>query len=224
MAIDTGFGKVKLFDDFLGPVIDETNDWLPITDGGTSAITLQEDGAVLFASGTTDGYREGFTQALNWHASDGGPLIGEFRVKCVTAITHRALFIGFTDLVTVENPIERDTDTYASNASDAVGFMYDTDATNETWYLCGVAADVDGTAVNTGIVPVADTYQTLRVVVNITGDAEFFIDGQYVGAVADAVTSTTDLTPIMLIEQRSDTTNRYLNVDYVYIEKGRAAA
>ena len=224
MATDTGFGKVKLFDDFLGPAVDETNDWTPVTDGGTSAITILVDGAVLFATGTTDGYREGFTQALNWRASDGGPLIGEFRIKNVTAVTHRALFIGFTDLVSVENPIERDADTYASNAADAVGFMYDTDATNDTWYLCGVANDVDGTAVNTGIVPVADEYQTLRVVVNITGDADFFIDGVYVGTVEDAVTASTALTPIMLIEQRSDTTNRYLKVDYVYLEKGRASA
>ena len=223
MALDTGFGKVKLFDDFLGPAI-TTNEWLANSDGGTGAITLQVDGAALITTGTTDGHREALTQSLNWRASDGGPLTFEVRVKCVSEITTRAIFVGFTDLVTVENPIEKDADSYSSNASDAVGFMYDTDAAIKRWYCVGVKGDNDVTPFDTGVAPVADTYQTLRVVVDITGGATYFIDGALVGSRKNAVTASTDLTPIMLIENRTTTAARAINVDYVYVEKGRAAA
>ena len=228
MAIDTGFGKVKLFDDFLGPVMDETNNWTTARDGsGLEAITLQVDGAVLITADTSSGNRTSVTQSLNWQASDGGPLIGEFRVKSISAVTDRAIFVGFTNAAstsTLEIPIEMSSEALATNADNAVGFMYDTAATYDVWYCVGTASTVDATEVKTTVVPVADTYQTLRVVVNITGDAEFFIDGQFVGAVENAVTPGTDLTPIMVIENRSGSSTRAMNVDYVYLEKGRAAA
>ena len=227
MATDTGFGKVKIFNDFLGPAVDETNDWTVGTENsGTEAISIAIDGLYRITTGATSGNREAVTQTLQWQASDGGPLIGEFRVKSVTAITTRAYFIGFTDVVastTLENPIEMSGTTLTTTASDAVGFMYDTDSTNDTWYCVGVKADADAVSVDTGVAPAAaGTFQTLRVVVDIDGNADFFIDGKWEGRVANAVTAGTDLTPIVLVETRTSGAS-IIDVDYIYLEKGRTS-
>lgn len=224
MATDTGFGKVKLFHDFNSPGVDETNDIdVGTENSGTQAISAAKDGLYRLTTGSTSGNRVAFATSLNYDASSG-ELIGEARVKSVTAITARAYFIGFTDVVpsgTLENPIEMSGTTLTTTASDAVGFMYDTDATNDNWYGVGVKADADAVAVNTGVAPAAaGTFQTLRVVVNSAGKAEFWIDGNYEGSAINAVTAATDLCFIVLVETRSNAAIS-IDTDYIYVEQGR---
>lgn len=228
MAIDTGFGRVELFDDFLGDVVLDQYSTGAETggSGGSTAITAAVNGVLrITTDDQTTGDRIALTHELNWQASDSGPLVLEARVKSVTAITVRAYFIGFTDVkavtTTVENPIEMSGTTVASAATDAVGFLYDTDSTNDTWYGAGVKNGTDATALDTGIAPAdAGTYQTLRVVVDITGNATFFIDGVYMGAVTSAVTAATDLTPIIMVESRAGAA-KVLDVDYLHVIGGR---
>ena len=111
MATDTSFGTVRFFHDFNNPAVDETNDIDAGTENsGTQAINAQENGVYRLTTGTTDGNRVAWGTALNYQADNGGPLIVEFRVASVTAITTRAYFVGFTDTVpsgTLENPIEQ---------------------------------------------------------------------------------------------------------------------
>ncbi len=225
MATDTGFGKVKVFEDFLGPAVDETNDWLPGTSGtGSTSINIDDNGYQRITTGTTTGNIESTSSTLIWEPENGGPLTFEARVKSVTDILTRAYFIGFSDVAqgtTLQNPIEMSGTTLTTTAPDAVGFMYDTAADNDYWYLVGVKADADATSVNTEIAPTI-TDQTLRVVVNEEGDAKFFIDGKYVGEVKDAVTASDKLCATVLVENRSSTTARSLDIDYLYIEGGRS--
>jgi len=119
-------------------------------------------------------------------------------------------------------PFELSGTTLTSTATDAVGFVYDTDATNDYWHLVGVKADVDGTMVNTEIAPAAaGTFQTLRIVVDADGNAEGFINGKYVGSVKNAVTTSTALCPAFVVEAR-EAGAKAADIDYFYVEAGRA--
>ena len=228
MSTDSGFGKIKFFDDFLGHAEDETINWSQGVDGaGTAALQLLDNGVYRLTTATTSGNRIGICTPLQWEAENGGPLIFEARVKSVTAITARAYFIGFSDTKhtssTVAIPIEMSLEALTTNSANAVGFMYDTSCTYENWYCVGVKTDADATPVNTGIPPAAaGTWQILRVVASAEGDATFFIDGNYVGSVEEAVTASTKLQGTVVVENRGTTTARILDVDYVYIEGGRS--
>ena len=228
MATDSGFGKVKLFDDFLGDVIADQYSTGADTggSGGSTAVTAAVNGVLrITTDDQTDGDRIALTTQLNWQASDGG-MIMEARLKCVTAITYRTIFVGFTDVLasstTVEMPIEMSGTTLTSTATDAVGFMYDTASTNDTWYGVGVKADADATAVDSTIAPVAGTFQTLRVQVNPDGDARFYINGKLIGTVEDAITVSVACTPIIALEAQGAAAAKILDVDYLYVEGGRS--
>ena len=225
MATDTNKGRVHLFHDFNCPAVDETNDIDAGTENsGTQAISVLENGVYRLTTGTTADNRVAFATALNYQADNGGPLSAEFRVKSVTAITTRAYFIGFTDVVpsgTLENPIEQSGTTLTSTASNAVGFMYDTASTTDNWYAVGVKADTDAVSVETGVAPAAaGTYQTLKVVVNQDGDADFYIDGKWEGRVDNAVTASTSLCAICLVETRTGGASS-LDCDYREVWAGR---
>jgi len=223
MATDTGFGKVKIFNDFLGAAVDETNDIVVGTENsGTQAVNIANGGWYRLVSGATSGNRVLYSTALNLSAASG-ELIGEVRLTNVTAITLRAIYAGFIDVIasTVEMPIEMAAEVLTSTASDACGFMYDTDSTNDTWYCVGVKADADATPVDSGIAPAAaGTSQTLRVVVNADGKAEYFIDGKYVGSVTNAITASTAVCFGVCLEAR-ESAAKTLDSDYIYVEMGR---
>jgi hypothetical protein len=165
---------------------------------------------------------EQITQALQWQASNGG-LTFDARLK-LSAITTCYAFIGFTDVVTLEAPVESaaSADTITTNATDAVGFMFDTRMTNDTWWLVGVANDVDATKQNTTFAPVADTYATFRIEVAANGSANFFYNGVSVGTtMAGAVTPGADLTPTIAVSKTSVAASMTMDVDYVHLAMAR---
>jgi hypothetical protein len=118
---------------------------------------------------------------------------------------------------TLEIPIKSaaSANTLTSNSSNGFGFMFDTSMTDDTWWLTGVKADTDATHVNSTIAPVAATFQTLRIECDASGNATFFINRNRVGYVANAVTATTALTPVLSVMSRT-TTSPTLDADYVY--------
>ena len=124
-----------------------------------------------------------------------------------------------------ENPIEVSGTTITSSASDAVGFMYDTAATSDIWYIQGVKGDVDtpltAASINgdSTLAPTAGTYNEFRIEVSTDGDASFYIDGAFCGRVTDCVTPTVLLTPIVLVEART-TAAQTVYVDYMGWEGG----
>jgi len=164
-------------------------------------------------------------RGLCWRASQGD-LVFEARVK-LSAITNIACFIGFTDqTAALEMPIQSaaSADTFTTNATDAVGFMFDTSMTTDTWWLAGVANDVDATQQNSAAVPVAATYQTFRIELTTAGVATFYIDGTQVGTAAGlsgAVTASVLLTPVIAGFNRTTTGTPTITADYVYTSGGR---
>ena len=223
------FGRrIQWFDDFLG---DALNAQYSISAGVDAqavapAISVANKGIVRLTTGNagtgalTDG--SSLTQELVWKASNGG-LVMEANVTLSSA-ANIVVNVGFTDAKadnTLEIPIEvSGTSTLTTNASDAVVFAYDTNTTTDNWKCVGVSSNTDATVASSGITPVASTYQKLRIEVDTSGNADFFIDGSKVCTVASAVSTATTLTPIVVATART-TTSKNVDVDYLFIAQNR---
>lgn len=235
--------KAAMFDDFAGSaqVFSTTvvNGWLS-RKGTTNAI----DWTVTAAPGGTVVGKVGDTTAsmavsgvqldsgLDWKANQGA-LRMEARVK-MGIITNIAVFIGFTDQVAaLEMPINSaaGAHTITTNATDAVGFLFDTsDTSTDQWLLTGVANDVDATvqsglgAASAALLPVADTYATFGIEISTTGAATFFYNGKQVGtSMAGAVTATIALTPVIAAFNRTTTNGAttIITADYINASASR---
>jgi hypothetical protein len=220
--------RVTLFDDFLGDVL--ASNWnAPTkgTDGQTvsPAITAGVGGLVTMVTGddaaasmAVNGVS--LTSELNWKANQGN-LVFEARVK-VSAITGVTLFVGLTDdKSTLECPVTVGaSDALTTNAADAVGFVFDTNADTDKIWLVGVANNVDATAQNSGLVYVADTYRILRIELSEAGVASFYIDNTLIGsAMTGAVTASVALTPV--VAAYSGAASRTVTVDYILVAADR---
>lgn len=224
--------RVVLMDDFVGDVIADQWDLQEGTDSATGAAAILAGGIGGVLRVTTGDAGTGLaadmeqlTTGLQWQASNGG-LTFQTRLK-LSAITTCYVFVGFTDLAaSLEAPIESaaSADTLTTNATDAVGFMFDTRMSTDKWWLVGVANDIDATAQNTDYAPVADDYETLRIELTSGGAATFFRNGVQVGTrMTGAVTAGTDLTPTINVSKTSVAASMTADIDYVYVAMDRAA-
>jgi hypothetical protein len=169
-------------------------------------------------------------RGLDWKANQGNVCL-EARIK-MSRITNIAVYFGFTDQVAaLEMPINSATGahTITTNATDGCGFLFDTaDTSTDQWLLVGVANDVDATVQSSispaaaAIVPVADTYETLRIELGTDGSAVFFRNGIQVGTkMSGAVTATIAMTPVVAAFNRTTTGNPTVTVDYLHIAGNR---
>ena len=150
-----------------------------------------------------------------------GTTIVEARLK-LSVITNVGMFFGLTDQkAALEIPIESaaSADTITTNAADAVGFMFDTSMSTDNIWFVGVNNNVDETAQNSATAPVADTYVTLRMSINSSGDATFYINGTAIGSVMTTAAQTgVTLYPTLAVSARS-TASRTMTVDYLYLRQ-----
>jgi hypothetical protein len=219
---------VRHFDDFLGDTPDARYSGAKGSDAQAvvPTITSANGGWVRSTSGDTATVAESavvLTHELNWKAGNGG-LYLEARIKPVTSVADVAYFVGFTDVLattTLEIPITLSGTTLTTTATDAVGFVYDTAATNDFWHLQGVKADTDTAVLNSSVAPAADTAAILAIEVSTAGTATFYINGVKVGAAANAVTTTVALTPVISVMARA-TTSKSIDVDYLLVTSKRA--
>jgi hypothetical protein len=219
--------KVVLLDDFLGDVV--ADQWNNVEGAGgntDAAIVPGAIGGVLrLASGAT-GVKAtdmvGVTHTLGWKAINGG-LAYQIRFKPNTAIVNRYIFIGLTDILTVEAPITLSGTTFTAAADDAVGVLFDVDATTDTYRLVGVNATVK-TTFDTGLVPVIDQYETWRIEVTKAGLVSFFRNGLAVNTGTTQITANVGtsivLTPCVYASVNS-AASKTLDVDYIHVSMNR---
>ena len=184
--------------------------------GGVVRLTTGDDAA---ASMAVNGVQ--LQGQLNWRA-DRGVMEWEARVA-LDAITTVALFIGLTDQrAALEMPFTLAAgDALTSNATNAVGVLFDTDADTDNWWMVGVKADVDATKQNSAVAPVAATFETWRIEVDGTGIATFYRNGTLIGtAMAAAVTASTPLVPVVAAFSRA-ATSRNVDVDLLSTQSQR---
>lgn len=238
-AIDTSRLGVFLYEDFLYDVVADKPEYSVSTAIASSPeiVTTGQNGIVrmIMAASSSDVGGMGFGQ-LQWYipnAAGEGQLILEMRVK-LSAIGTGAerVFIGFTDAQEAtpsEFPftIATTTLTAVANPDDAIGFVWEGDATNPSWYPASQNSDslvIDGvTNVPAGLrrPPVANEWQTLRMVIHDGAKVvEFYVDGtqiyRYSGAQAiDDVA----LIPEFMVTEGTALIN--FDVDYVSVEATR---
>lgn len=222
----TGF-----FDDFGGDVL--ADQWSGAAGADAQAVAPAIvagglDGICRLTSGDAgDGTANDasvLTRALNYKASSGG-LYMRARVKINTAVTNVCVNIGFTDVLattTLEMPITISGTTLTTNATDAAVFVFDTAQTNDLWHCQGVKNNSDTAISNSGTAPTADTYQIFEIFIDSSGNATFYIDGVLKGSVANAVTASVSLTPVIAVEART-TTSKVVDIDYIEVRAKRAA-
>lgn len=226
-------GPVELFDDFLGDTIN-TDMYQTSADSGDTAFsvpaTVIVDGAITGITDTTDNDMVEIGGALQWRAQDG-TLVMEARLHS-TVVSNVAITVGFNDDVLEDSntlPVELATTTFTSNSSTFVGFVYDIDATNDNWHAFAVDDDNDTTVaiatLNTGVAPVASTYQTLRIEIEDTGSgnmatARFFINGALECTIPSAIDRDVLLAPHIAFENRAAAAHT-VTVDYLNVFKDR---
>lgn len=134
------------------------------------------------------------------------------RIK-LSAITNVMVFAGFTDVLpttTLELPIELNAGNTTTNATDAVGLVFDTSATLDNIKSVSVANDVDGTTVDSGVAPVADTFFDVLIEVQPDGTAKTFLNGTLVAT--HTIRTAVNLCPIIVGCART-TATRDVTVD-----------
>jgi len=220
--------NVVLFDDFLGDVVADQWNFTEGTDSSTSDGGIVEgvNGVYRLTAGDSAGsvaadYAQ-LNSALGWKANQGGLRLAA-RIA-LGSIASASCFFGFTDTKSLEGPIYASgtANGLTSDASDAVGFMFDTAMTDDTWWLVGVKGDTDATAQNTTIAPVAATYETLAVELDTSGNARFWRNGALLGNVmTNALTATVALTPHFGIRPKSAAAGKTMDIDWVNVSANR---
>lgn len=159
--------------------------------------------------------------------TDSGFIIsdGAITLECrvsISAITAVRFFFGLTDQnAALEIPIESaaSADTITTNASDAVGFMFDTAMSTDNIWLVGVNNNVDETAQNSGAAFVAATVRVLRIEIDASGNATFYMNGVAVGSVMTTALATgVTLYPTFALSSLG-TASRTATVTYLYLRQ-----
>lgn len=217
---------VRLREDFLGSAL--PNDWgTQIGSNGVCAAATPLSavgGKVRMTFGTDAGGTVALNgsqlhQARMWRCFEGG-LAFEARLR-LNGITGLAFFVGLTDETALECPFTLGaSDVLTAIASDAAGFLFDTNATTDNWWLVGVKAGVAATHVNTAVAPVTATDVVLRCAFTVGGAMNAWINGTHVGTVTNAVTATTLLTPVVVGFSRG-TGAKTADVDLLMVEQLR---
>lgn len=219
---------VQYFTDFLGDALEDellagvgsgTGNAVALSSGVNGRVEIKTSSADAAIGANGSSLSLG---ALNWQANQGN-LMMEARLQ-IDNIAASMIFVGFTDALasTVEAPIFLNGADIDSDADNACGVIYDTDGTTAQWCHGGVKATVDTVPDYSGTAPVNATWVTVRVEVSAAGAVQGFIDGVPIGdPVANAVTITTPLCPIIFVANRGAAVRNVL-VDYLLVQGGRA--
>lgn len=214
-------GLVKFEDDFIGDTL-ASDLWLGDADSGATApaIVAAAGGAVDLVGGATDDAVSEMAGPIIFKPSLGGVYF-ETRVK-LSAITTIAACVGLFDAraYAATLPITYATTTYTTNPVSGVGIVFDTDGTDtDVWHGIGVKANTDTAAVALAA-PVAATYETLGIAIDVDGTAYFYQNDALIGSKANAVTAATLVAPYVGIMART-TASRTLTCDYVRCYQAR---
>ena len=240
--VGTGWGKafetkqpivataITHMDDFLGDTVLALYTEINGSDGqAVQAIQEEQFGVYEITSGdvgdTDANDLEAMYLSLEWQA-DQGALIFETRLHLDTDVTTTQLCVGFTDDVSTAEVAFTigGSDVVTTVADDAVMFCFDTRADTDEWFALGVAGTTAATGNGaTGVAPVGDVNQTLRIEIDDGGaDCRFYIDGTLVGTLtANCITVTDLLAPGFVISSAATADSNTVDIDYMFAAAAR---
>lgn len=231
MAIDTSFGQVRQFEDFLVTAIADQPEieTLAVTAVGVTEIkALGIDGRLnvgVDVSNDDDIAAVSFGK-LNWR-SGANDLKMEARIF-ITDITDNKFFVGFGDSLASadETSFSATTDTVTIDTmSDAIGIHFDNDATTKNLWC--VAGKTDSVTANKSLAskynPVANQALTLGCFLSADRtSAVWYVNEEEVYRIDGSTTlvAETDLVP--MVQNFEQLTANIISVDYIYGSKGRS--
>lgn len=230
-----GGGVQNHFDDFYGAVIRaDLWDVNKGTDGSAvnfATLLAQANGVVRGTSGanaSADMAGNGIqiTGGLNFLLSNGS-ITMEVGFK-PAAITTGNFFIGWQDTTahTLQAPFTISGASVTANATNAVGFVFDTSATAATVKFCSVNAGGTAQSIDTGVAPSTTVFQRWRVSLQPAGTATGYIAGSAVTPlvagnnynIALAVATTAQMgTKVSYFRRAATATN--FDLDYIFAEQ-----
>lgn len=224
-------GYITFSDDFLAGALD--GKWSSTAGSGTgnqvlTVVANSIDGLATITTASDDGATSANCTSvtmdqLNFEADNGGLAI-EARMV-LDDVSEAAFFLGFTDTIstTVELPLNKSGtgDALAGDAANAAGVGYDVDGDTDQFFQGGIAASTPTAATSSGTAPSDGTYFTVRAEISAAGAVTGYVNGTAIGtATASAITATTDLTPALVVCNRS--ANQVIaTVDYIWLQMAR---
>lgn len=245
---ESGPGQIHLFDDFSGGAsVELAGTTEAPLDVGNGSFTLvgqglaeTDSGAVFLDSDATNGvlqltttneaeHAAGVCTPIMWDVGLMGTIVAECRVRQAALVT-REVFFGFsdvqTDLAILEGAIAHGaTTTFTLTASDICGFWMSSELTAAAeWHAIhngGTATGVtDSTALDLDVDAVAGEYDILRLEMDTNGTARWYINGDRVKTLAGAVSTSVDLSLLLIVEEKS-TAVATMDVDYLMVKGNR---
>jgi len=210
--------RMTHIDWFDGYALDVTSDYYQKLDGTNDLGALTAGGEHGFKGtcGDTDNQIAFLSTGLIFDITQR-PVI-EAKIKIVD-VSGTVVFFGFSDATSEATPvgtIDADTATLVAGATDAVGFLIDADLGTSTIYKASIATG--GTVTGAAIAPATlwtdNQSKVLRIALDASGNAWFYVDGIGVAYQATAVTDV-PLCAILNYGQRAATANTVVYMRYL---------
>ena len=242
----SGYGKISIFEDFLAgeDIVAATavgrafgGSGLRVIGQGSedtdSGITVGEsdglNGVGILTTTNEDAHSIGLTTGKVFDVGKMAPINIECRVQFPDLDT-KAFYFGLTD-VNDDTPLLEGNNLVASgtsltlSASDLCGFLIDAEATDdEDWIMVYNGGTTSGETTIANIDADNDAeageWDVLRLEVSINGTARWYVTGVLKQTVTGAVSTSTDLAVLAMIEARSAAIE-YAWIDYIAIEANR---
>ena len=242
----SGYGKISIFEDFLAgeDIVAATaatrafgGSGLRVIGQGIaeadSGITVGEsdglNGVGILTTTNEDAHSCGLTTGKVFDVCKMAPINIECRVQFPDLDT-KAFYFGLTDvngdtaILEGENLVAA-SGTLTLSAADLCGFLIDAEATDdEDWIMVYNGGTTSGettiASIDADNDAVAAEWDILRLEVSINGTARWFVNGVLKQTVTGAVSTSTDLAVMAMIETRA-ASNEYAWIDYIAIEANR---
>ena len=240
-TVNSEFGRVVLFNHFMGPEIPVANAVAYGTSAGgcnyylgdfavkgdlgetdTGVVALSKAGGFVRVGGNdengkgvTIGTEIALSPALN------GTIVVEARLE-MQALTTRVVYVGLcgTHADDAAEPLTATGTTLTLTATDLVGFVFDSQLTAVKWHMPYKGGSVTGPTASGSVVstvtPVAAECDVLRLEVDPNGTARWYINGKLEQTVVGAV-SPTALQSALVGCWGTTTTASDVDVDYLAV-------
>ena len=242
----SGYGKISIFEDFLAgeDIVAATaasrsfgGSGLRVIGQGIaendSGITVGEsdglNGVGILTTTNEDAHSCGLTTGKVFDVGKMAPINIECRVQFPDLDT-KAFYFGLTDVnddttILEGNNLVASGTSLTLSASDLCGFLIDAEATDdEDWIMVYNGGTTSGETTIANIDAdndaVAGEWDVLRLEVSINGTARWYVNGVLKQTVEGAVSTSTDLAVLAMIEARSAAIE-YAWIDYIAIEANR---
>ena len=242
---EAGPGKIRLFNEFVGPQqldsLTATSHYIgPFRACGEgfadsdAGFQDQETGGNLsgtlrIESANTDQDSSGLVTSKMFDVALMAPIVMEARLQFNNLDT-KEFFFGLSDVNEDDVALETDiigggTETLTLTASDIVGFYLDSELTeDEMWhgvYNGGTTAGAtDSTTVELVKDAVAAEFDIIRLEIDPSGDARWFLNNILRQSVSKAVSTSTDLAMNLLVGTKGSTFEE-VDVEYVLVTANR---